>query len=163
MTGARRRWLVAATLAASCGGKPADRPADRPPSRAAAVAAPDDRPAVRFDAVTVGWSGEPGDYQLAATIELTVTAAMPPAAAPSVTVIATCGDATDKDDHAFFTNLDGARAGDRRADLVTLFRVPGLPQPPPRCELVLGMDAGPTAPTRFCYRDGATTAGACPR
>lgn len=130
------------------------------PTDAGSATAPLDA-AVRFDRVTVRTAPTAFGHDVSVAIELTVIGAMP-SMAPSVTVQAACGGATDGTDHAFFQSLDGAAVGQQRAETVALFAGSELPAPPAECEIVLGTTGGATPLAHYCFRAGATTPGTCP-
>jgi hypothetical protein len=117
-------------------------------------------PSVHFDSVTVKPTEDDFGHQLALSIELTVTSAMPRGRA-RVHVEAACGLRVDVQD-AFFMMLSDAQPGDKRSDTVKLFEIgDALPAAPARCELILSLTVGVTPPAKYCYQDGRTVEGAC--
>ncbi|MBA3397537.1 MAG: hypothetical protein H0T89_33245 [Deltaproteobacteria bacterium] len=100
-----------------------------------------------------------GGISLTVDVELEAKSALPPGA-PHVIVHARCEDATD-DALGSFQLLANAQPGDRKVDSIELFSVRPFAQEPTTCELTLTMSEGATAPQRYCFQLGQTTAGPC--
>jgi hypothetical protein len=119
----------------------------------------DSRPAVRYDKVTVRPGEDSFGHHISVTIDLTAETDMPHVGG-ATEVEAACDNQTDEED-AFFMKMSDARKGDKRSDTIKLFDPGKLTAPAARCELTLSLERGATPPQKFCYLNGATTAGAC--
>lgn len=115
--------------------------------------------AVHYDSVTVRAAQDSFGYHMAVSIELTVEGDMPDAGSEA-TVEAFCDGKNDKGD-AFFMKLHGAKKGEKRSDTINLFDSAEFDAPPKKCDLILSMSKGSTAPAKYCYENDKTTPGAC--
>ena len=115
--------------------------------------------AVHYDSVTVRSAQDSFGYHVAVSIELTVEGDVPSAGAET-TVEAFCDGKNDKGD-AFFMKLSDAKKGEKRSDTINLFDSAEFDAPPKKCDLVLSMSKGSTAPAKYCYENDKTTPGAC--
>jgi hypothetical protein len=115
--------------------------------------------AVHYDSVTIRSAQDSFGYHLAVSIELTVEGDMPHVGGQT-TVEAFCDGKNDKDD-AFFMKLSDAKKGEKRSDTINLFDSAEFDAPPKKCDIVLSMSKGTTAPAKYCYENEKTTPGAC--
>lgn len=118
----------------------------------------DGRPAVRYLSVSARPGVDTFGNYLIVSMEIEVLSDMK-SIAPTVKVNALCGSQTDTTE-AFRRDLSDARAGDRRADTISLFSN-RLTEPAALCDLTISLTEGSTPPVRYCLRNGVTRPGRC--